>query len=245
MQKLLSSIKQTRNPNINRTKSEQGRWMFFCSIEDLPLNGEPGQGYSVGLVVFFPASCLAHHYHTFPSWLSILWVLAASGNLPWSSLVRCPLLGASIRSSGSMLSGAESRLSLFPAEWLWSRLLTPSGSPFPRLWNGDKGTDVKRNKLLQAKHLEEGMHKVSSKCSFPGGSVVENLPVNAGDSGSIPGSGWYHGEGNGNPPRYSCLGNPMDEGAWQTAVHDVTEQLNNNNNNNKCSYCRHNIVSVP
>ena len=41
--------------------------------------------------------------------------------------------------------------------------------------------------------------------------VVKNLPANAGDAravGSIP------GEGNGNPLRYSCLGNPMDREAW-------------------------------
>ena len=35
----------------------------------------------------------------------------------------------------------------------------------------------------------------------------------------------------------------MDKGAWQAAIHDATEQLNNNNN--KCSYCHHNIVDVP
>ena len=35
--------------------------------------------------------------------------------------------------------------------------------------------------------------------SVPGGSVVKNLPANAGDVGSIPGSGLSHGEGNGNP----------------------------------------------
>ena len=34
---------------------------------------------------------------------------------------------------------------------------------------------------------------------FPGGSVVKNLPANAGDAGSIPGLGSYPGEGNGNP----------------------------------------------
>ena len=39
---------------------------------------------------------------------------------------------------------------------------------------------------------------------------------NAGDVGSIP---QFPGEGNGNPFQYSCLGNPMDKGAWQTAVH--------------------------
>ena len=53
--------------------------------------------------------------------------------------------------------------------------------------------------------------------SFPGGSVVNNLPANAGamrDVGSIPGSERSPEEGNGNPLQYSCLGNPMDRGAW-------------------------------
>ena len=38
----------------------------------------------------------------------------------------------------------------------------------------------------------------------------------------IPGSGRYPEEGNGNPLQYSCLGNPMDRGAWQAIVHGVT-----------------------
>ena len=33
------------------------------------------------------------------------------------------------------------------------------------------------------------------------------------------------GEGNGNPLHYSCLGNPMDRGAWQAAVYGVTKEL--------------------
>ena len=53
---------------------------------------------------------------------------------------------------------------------------------------------------------------------FPGGSVVKNLPVNVGDSGSMPGPGRPPGEGTGNPLQYSCLGNPMDRGAWQAAL---------------------------
>ena len=49
---------------------------------------------------------------------------------------------------------------------------------------------------------------------FPGGSVVKNLPVNAGDMGSIPGSGRSPGKQNGKRLQYSCLGDPMDRGAW-------------------------------
>ena len=46
--------------------------------------------------------------------------------------------------------------------------------------------------------------------------VVKNLPANAGDArdaSSIPGSGGSPGVGNGNPPQYSCLGNPIGRGA--------------------------------
>ena len=56
-----------------------------------------------------------------------------------------------------------------------------------------------------------------------GSSVVKNLPVNAGDLSSVPGSGRSPGEGNGNPLQYSCLGSLMDRGAWQATVHSVVE----------------------
>ena len=53
--------------------------------------------------------------------------------------------------------------------------------------------------------------------------MVKNPPANAGNMCSIPGSGRSPGEGNGNPLQYSCLGNPMDRGAWQATVHGVTK----------------------
>ena len=61
---------------------------------------------------------------------------------------------------------------------------------------------------------------------FPGGSVVKNLPADARDLGLIPGLTWRI---NGNPLQYSCLGNSMDIGAWQStalgvAKTKVTEQ---------------------
>ena len=61
--------------------------------------------------------------------------------------------------------------------------------------------------------------------SFPGGSVVKNLPANAGDVGSIPGSGRSPGEGNGSPLQYSCLGNPMDRATLLATVpHGVMKE---------------------
>ena len=61
---------------------------------------------------------------------------------------------------------------------------------------------------------------------FPGGSVVKNPSVNAGetgDTGLIPGSGRSLGGGHGNPLQYSCLENPMDRGAWRATEMDTTE----------------------
>ena len=49
---------------------------------------------------------------------------------------------------------------------------------------------------------------------LPGGSVVKNLPADAGDVGLIPGSGRSPGEENGNPLQYSCLESPMDRRDW-------------------------------
>ena len=59
------------------------------------------------------------------------------------------------------------------------------------------------------------------KVGFPGGSEVKASACDAGDLGSIPGSGRSPGEGNGNPLQYSCPGNPMDRGAWWATVHGV------------------------
>ena len=68
------------------------------------------------------------------------------------------------------------------------------------------------------------------------GSMVEHPPANAGDLGSIPGSGRFPRKGNGNPLHCSCLGNPMDRGAWWATVQGIStesdstepEWLNNN-----------------
>ena len=54
--------------------------------------------------------------------------------------------------------------------------------------------------------------------------MVKNLPANAGDMGSIPGSERSPGEGNSNPLQYACLGNPMDRGAWRATVYGVAKE---------------------
>ena len=54
--------------------------------------------------------------------------------------------------------------------------------------------------------------------------MVKNPPTNAGNVGSILGSGRSPGERNGDPLQYSCLENSMDRGAWWATVHRVTKE---------------------
>ena len=64
------------------------------------------------------------------------------------------------------------------------------------------------------------------RVGFPGGTVVKNLPANAGDIGdvgSIPGLGRSLGGGNGNPLQYSCLEHSMDRGALRATVHGIAK----------------------
>ena len=64
----------------------------------------------------------------------------------------------------------------------------------------------------------------------PGGSDSKESTCNGWDPGSIPGSGRSPGRGNGNPLQSSCLGNPLDRGAWRAIVHGVARgqtQLSN------------------
>ena len=58
---------------------------------------------------------------------------------------------------------------------------------------------------------------------FPVGSALKNQPATAGDTGLIPGWRRSPEQGNGIPLQDSCLGNPMDRGAWQATVH-VSDQ---------------------
>ena len=60
---------------------------------------------------------------------------------------------------------------------------------------------------------------------FPDGSVLEEFADNAGDASLTPGSWRSPREGNVNPLQYSCLGNPMDRGAWWATVHGIAKEL--------------------
>ena len=72
--------------------------------------------------------------------------------------------------------------------------------------------------------------------------MVKESTCNAGDPGSIPGSGRSPGGGNGNPLQYSCLGNPQGQRSlegdspWGCKELDTTERLNSYNNDHKALY---------
>ena len=56
--------------------------------------------------------------------------------------------------------------------------------------------------------------------------IIKKLPAKAGDArdaGSVPGSGRFPAEGNGNPLQCSCLENSMDRGAWRDSVQGVAK----------------------
>ena len=71
--------------------------------------------------------------------------------------------------------------------------------------------------------FQHSKKKTLYQVGLPGGSEVKASASNAGDLGSIPGSGRSSGEGKGNPLQYSCLENRMDARAWWATVHGVAK----------------------
>ena len=87
---------------------------------------------------------------------------------------------------------------------------------------------VRLSYMRSEKHcVSAPLHPVCGHTQWPsgfsGGSGVKTPRASAGDMGWIPGSERSPGKGNGNPLQYSCLGNPMDRGAWWALVHSVAK----------------------
>ena len=89
---------------------------------------------------------------------------------------------------------------------------------FLRSISGYEITEVKGRTLKYYQIVSK-----ETTCNAEDRLQCRTLSCNAGDPGSIPRLGRTPGEGNGNPLQYSCLGNPMDRGAWWLIVHGVAK----------------------
>ena len=78
--------------------------------------------------------------------------------------------------------------------------------------------------------LSYDLNSIPSLMDFLQGSASKESACNAGDPSSIPELGKFPGEANGNPFQYSCLGNPIDRGAWQATVHGVAKSRTRQSN---------------
>ena len=77
---------------------------------------------------------------------------------------------------------------------------------------------------MESETVDQELRRTFKRYGFPGGSEVKASAPNAGDLGSIPGSGRSPGEGNGKPLQYSCLENPMGREAWWATVRGVAKE---------------------
>ena len=118
------------------------------------------------------------------------------------------------------------------------QFLTPAGSPTGQLnskitqfWHylPNNINSIRFHKLRAQSHKTAPISDDSSKSRLlPGLSrwlSGKESTCDAGDTGSIPRSEISLGKGNSNLLWYSCLGNPMDRGAWQATVHRVGHDL--------------------
>ena len=138
----------------------------------------------------------------------------------------------SLKTGLSLMLPDNKRASLFSQNGIWSTIIWGSLMPYALI----KSHIVVQAKLVgKRKYLCRDVYYNLSQLPhswrfnagwffiWTGGSVVRNLPANAGDASSIPGSGRSPGGGHGNSLQYSCLENPMDRGTWWATVHGVAK----------------------
>ena len=104
------------------------------------------------------------------------------------------------------------------------------GAASPRALQPGHSVSQPSSEVLKTDHLQGRLApyklpahpNLGAPKQVPCCSVGKESACNAGDLGSIPGSGRCPEEENGNPLQYSCLENPVDRGAWQATVHRLT-----------------------
>ena len=126
-----------------------------------------------------------------------------------------------LRDDGSALTSMPRALKEAALHWVWGKIVREDEVEPSLERQGEFLWDPRRKNALYSnkksgKGKGEGNRmthlKNGKRWGFPHGSVLTNLPANAGDArdtGWIPGLGRSPGEGHGNPLQYSCLGNPM------------------------------------
>ena len=171
-------------------------------------------------------TCTVHKFPADPSWLKFYSHLFSDNHNIMSSAVIwfCWIMAKNIKFS---MNAIWINIFFLPATKLFW-LITIWCKKYEELKNTSGIITVNRTKQSRTWALVTWSMALnpSQETHFPGGSVVKNLPANAGDPGSSPGWGSSPGEGNGNPLQYSCLENPMDRGAWRATVQGVVEELN-------------------
>ena len=109
----------------------------------------------------------------------------------------------------------------------FSALSLQAGSQWVIRLNTERKIQSSIQNQIKASFKSEGkIKKILNKQKlrkFSSSSDGKVSTCNAGDQGSIPGSGRSPGEGNGNPFQCSCLENPMDRGAWWATINGVTK----------------------
>ena len=101
--------------------------------------------------------------------------------------------------------------------WMQEQITHQLTQSRPALWSSQKEKSNRGKGNRRQIPYPEGLPRWCS------GKEHTDRAGDAKDMGSIPGSGRSPGEGNGNPLQYSCLGHPMDRGAWWATVHGVLE----------------------
>ena len=123
----------------------------------------------------------------------------------------------------NFFSGAE--LPLHPISWgsrlCLCKLLPDQGASGP---SGPTSVLLGIVTTVETEWLGWLLTPMSACVGFPVGLVVKNVPANAGDPDSISGPGTFPRGGNDYSLQCSCLGNPMDRGAWWATVHGVTKE---------------------
>ena len=110
----------------------------------------------------------------------------------------------------------------------------------PRVTGSGRGTTVGGSEITRADHRTKGLPCHAGVKHLLLSLLLKNLPE---DSGSVPGSGRCPGEGNGKLLQCSCLGRPMDRGAWWATAQGVakelemTQRLNKNHHKTKVCVC--------